>query len=135
MGEIMFDNSPDIIDARAAPANAFEALRSFLFEHQTEMLDAAALLAGTSGIRLANNILADFAEGRKPAGQAVARLNRFRDLLMLKNVHDIESDDSAFFAAICPEDPAVEKICLLADQLERALLPCIDLQVLHGVAA
>ena len=101
-------------DSKPAP---IAQLQMFTSVHRCALLCAAELLGGSAAARRCARLLAEI-------GAAVGLTRRMRrelwwlhGLLMLENVNDIESEESACFAAIDPEDPRVAEVCALADML------------------
>lgn len=94
-------------------------LRTFLYEHEAALGNAAALLARRHGVRLINAIR----DGLGQPGPLTARLRRhlldLRRVLFLEHTDDWEAAD--FDALLEPEDPIVSEICLLAEGLNEVL--------------
>ena len=98
-----------------------DPLRSFVSEQRDALLNAAALLGGRGGTRLAQTVLEGLANEAEPSRRVMRALDDLLDLLMLEHVHDQDREESARFAAINLFDPSIEDICLLADGLSDAL--------------
>ena len=114
----MFDFIHDIDIIRPG---ARDPLRSFVSEHRDALLNAAALLGGKGGTRLAQTVLDGLANEAEPPRRVMRALDDLLDLLMLEHVHDPSREEAARFAEIDLFDPCVEEICLLADGLSNAL--------------
>ena len=116
----MFDHiRPDFHDFETAAASV--PMRGFLHENARALTDAAALLAGRRGMRLAQTVIDDFAAAAGPFGSTCRALEELRAILTLEHVHDETREEAGFFALIDPADPIVEDVCLLADGYTEAL--------------
>ncbi|CUH39945.1 hypothetical protein JSE7799_02673 [Jannaschia seosinensis] len=103
------------------PLSALGDLRSFINEHADALLNAAALLGGQPGVRLARTALDGLASFATPSRSMMQAWGNLLDLLMLEHVHDPDRIESARFAGIDFGSPVVEEICLLADGLNARL--------------
>lgn len=112
----MFDH----ITTFTAPPSALDGLRAYLGEHRDGLFDAAALLGGQNGVRLAQSVLDDIDTLGTPTRCTMRALDDLLDLLMLEHVHDPNRIEACRFASINPASPVVEEICLLADGLADA---------------
>ena len=112
----MFDT-----DTFTAPISALDDLRIFVDEHTDGLLDAAALLGGQPGVRLARSVLDGLGCFGTPSRGTMRALDDLLDLLMLEHVHDPDRIEATRFAMINPASPVVEEICLLADGLKDAV--------------
>ncbi|SEK95125.1 hypothetical protein SAMN05444413_104253 [Roseivivax marinus] len=128
----MFDTTPNAVQFGTVPANPLDELRSFAVEYQDAMLDAASLLGGSAGIKLAQTALDGLAERGGPSRRTMQALDEFMDLLMLEHVHDPSRIEAELFAAIDPASACVEELCLLADQLNDRLEACREAGVGEG---
>ena len=117
----MFDIIPDVDTIHGPRVDAIDPLPIFVQDHCDALLDAAALLAGRRGARLAQSVIDGVTEKSASARRSMQDLGNLLDILMLEHVHDIGSEEAARFAAIDPCDPCVEEICLLADGLRDAM--------------
>ncbi|WP_375263408.1 hypothetical protein [Palleronia sp.] len=96
-------------------------LRSFVGEHRDGLVHAAELLAGRRGERIALEVV-DALTGVAPLSRRGVRLlHELLDILALEHVDDDTRDKAALFAAIDPDDPIVEEVCLLTDGLRDAI--------------
>lgn len=94
-----------------------------LFEASFDSVaNAAALLAGKTGGRLADDIREALAQPGPIGRRTGNKLGDLLRLLSLDAVHDETTKEAAFFAAIDPWDPVVDEICLLTEALSDALL-------------
>ena len=123
----MFDTTTDAVQFGLIPASPLDELRSFAGEHQDALLDAAHLLGGSYGIRLAQAAIEGLAEPGTPSRRTMRSLDELLSLLMLENVQDASRIEAALFAEIDPASACVEEICLLADRLHDALEACREL--------
>lgn len=128
----MFDTSPDAGFLGVAPASPLDELRSFTGEYQDALLDAAGMLGGSRGIRLAHNALDGLMGPGAPSRSTMRALDELFDLLMLEHVHDPSRIEAEFFAMIDPASACVEDICLLADQLNDLLDACREAEIGNG---
>lgn len=128
----MFDTSPDAIAFGVVPSTPLDELRSFAGEHQDPLLDAAGLLGGSPGIRLAQNALDGLAEPGAPSRRTLQALDELLDLLMLEHVHDPSRIEAELFAMTDRANACVEELCLLADQLRDLIDACRKAEVGEG---
>jgi hypothetical protein len=113
----MFDATQDIATGSVPPEPAFHALRDFAGQHSEAMFDAARLLGGKAGLRLAQEVIDRLDKEPSFSGGTYRQLGQLLDLFTLRHVHEPERIEAACFAMIDPCDPFVEEICLLADRL------------------
>ena len=117
----MFDHFHDG-GFRALPANAScGALRAFFENHREAIANAAQLLGGEQGARLARGLAEELSSGAAISRRCRRRLGDLLDLLTLEHVADPDRDEAAFVAMIDPASPAVEEICRLTDLFRDAL--------------
>ncbi|WP_051202746.1 hypothetical protein [Sediminimonas qiaohouensis] len=105
----------------ASPVPRPDPLRRVFTDKQDALSNAAGLLAGDRGLRLVETIAEALQRG---AGRSQSTRTVLRDLLgvlSLEHVHDDTRPEAGFFADIDPEDPVVEEICLLTDELRDAI--------------
>ncbi len=107
----MFDN----------PHSAETALCLFISYNANGLLNAAMLLGGEPWYKKVRNAVADIHDGPALNRSAIGRLMDIYDLLALKHVHDRSRPEAGFFSTILPDDPCVEEICLLSDELHELL--------------
>lgn len=117
----MFDTKLKITTANVARPTPLEEFRAFVEEHCDAMLDAADLLGGTPGTKLAQSVLDGLDVDGAPSRRTLHACEELLDLLMLEHVHEPWREEAARFAAIDPASACVEEICLLADGLSDAL--------------
>ncbi|WP_370161224.1 hypothetical protein [Limimaricola soesokkakensis] len=110
----MFDTYPH-------SSSALAALRAFVEQQSDGLLNAAELLGGPDGLRLAQSAIDGLARPYPPTERALEACSELLDLLMLKHVHDASRGEAERFAVIDPAWPVVEEICLLADSLQDVL--------------
>lgn len=93
-----------------------------LFEEQADAYrEAAGLLAGPRGRRMVDRILEALASAVEITPRNYSALQDLLDILALERVDIFDSEEAARFSEINPNDPVVEEICLLTDQLRSAL--------------
>ena len=103
------------------PQSALDALRVYVDENRKALLDAAQLLGGLAGLRLASGAMDGLAITGMPTRRTMRSLAKLLDLLMVGGGGGGGVFEAALFAAIDPASPAVEEICLLADSLHDLL--------------
>lgn len=102
---------------------------SFVLKNAVDLASAAKMLGGARAQSRTADLVERIRYGEK-SGRGLRRdLNRLRDLLGLKNVDDIDSDEADFFSRIDPSSPEVERICILHDNFVAAISsdPFLDL--------
>lgn len=114
----------DTIETYTAMPSATHGLRAYVGEHHDALLNAAALLGGPPGARLAQTVSDGLRDVGAPSRRTMEALDDLLDLLMLEHVHDPDRIEAGRFAAIDPASPVVEEICLLADGLSAAVDLC-----------
>ncbi|WP_299784442.1 hypothetical protein [uncultured Marivita sp.] len=96
-------------------------MRAHVGKNADALLHAASLLGGRPSLKLAQDVLDGLADCQVPSRRTLGRLDNLLDLLLLKNVHDLDKIEAARFATVDPASPVVEAICLLADGLHDAI--------------
>jgi hypothetical protein len=117
----MFDAIAGAADHGAPSIRQCDPLRAFFDQQQDALLNAAALLGGCGGVKLARAVIEGLADPAVPSQRVLRALHDLRDLLTLEHVHAPDREEAAHFAAIDPADPCVAEICLLADGLCNAI--------------
>ena len=113
----MFDHiCPDL----STDADPFAPLRKFADPHRDALINAAELLGGRQGLRLALDALDGLASEIVPSRRTRNQLAELLDLLSLEHVHDETREEASRFAMIDPCDPLVEEVCALTDGLRDA---------------
>lgn len=103
-----------------------DVARCLFFDHGHDLAEAASLLGGACGeAKVLACALRIEAATRMTYGIR-KELNALHRLLSLADVGDPECLETELFAELSPEDPEVEKICLLTDRLAD-LLEEVDL--------
>ncbi|SLN40993.1 hypothetical protein TRL7639_02120 [Falsiruegeria litorea R37] len=116
---------------------ATRALLNFLAEHNEALQNAALVLGGSWALRRVQHLLDHLVVSRELNRRVRQDLVALHQVFTLQNVGDPERIETVLFAGIDPEDPMVEDICLLSDQLEdhmRAIdavcdVPAFDLSI------
>jgi hypothetical protein len=103
------------------------SLRRFVTEYGEALHNAATLLGGKPHARSVNEIRDRLEYETVPSDRTLRLVASLLDLLSLELVNDLESPEAALFAAISPEDPAVEEICLLTDALRHVFAGELEL--------
>jgi len=111
----------DTIETYTEMSSATHELRAFVDEHHDALHNAAALLGGPPGVRLAQTAIDGLRDAETPSRRTMEALDDLLDLLMLEHVHDPDRIEADRFALIDPASSIVEDICLLADGLDDAL--------------
>ena len=115
----MYHNLQDFHIYAAPSADTQHAINRLqaLFEHRHEaFMNAAALLAGARGVGIVSSITEHLQKGILGRGTKSA----LRRLLAILTLDDVDAA-SDYFLRIEPEDPAVEEICLLTDELRETM--------------
>lgn len=111
----MYDQCPVV------PHESEIRLLSFLSNHISPLLDAAGLIGGADAIRDTARLFEHIADHQCVTVFAFSGLQNLLDLLQLKHLDRPTSESETRFLDLDPADPAVEEICLLADQLAALL--------------
>jgi len=93
----------------------------FMSEMHDALWHAARLLGGYETSRLVDKCADAFERERRMTRTTRMMLDQILAVLTLENVHELEMPYMGFFAAIDPNDPVVEEICLLSDGLSAAI--------------
>jgi hypothetical protein len=104
----MFDLYPDL-------TSALDALRAYVKDQRDGLLEAAALLGSSAGLRLSQTATDGLAQRHPPTARTLEACAELLDLLKLEHVHDPSRIEAERFALLDPALPVVEDICLLAD--------------------
>ncbi|WP_052465587.1 hypothetical protein [Phaeobacter sp. S60] len=104
----MFDLYPNF-------TSGLDALRAYVQDQRDGLLEAADLLGGSAGLRLALTATDGLAQRHPPTARTLEACAELLDLLKLEHVHDPSRIESERFALLDPAWPVVEEICLLAD--------------------
>lgn len=117
----MFD-SISVHSTERSPADApFARVLAFVEEHREALQQAAELLAGRKGAKLAASIVDDLSDAKCVSRRCWRNLEDLLEILALENVDDPDREEAACFASLDPAAPIVEEICLLTDGLRDAL--------------
>ncbi|MDW4496575.1 hypothetical protein R5H30_01170 [Sulfitobacter sp. D35] len=95
-------------------------LHDYIHRHSEALQNAALLLGGRPWLRRAQRLLDDFSTPRLISGRMRREIDKVYGLLTLRNVHDPDAAEAAYFAELDPTHSAVEEICALADGLADA---------------
>lgn len=104
----MFDTSPATHFHMVCSDNA-EALQN-----------ATYLLGGRPWLRRCQKLLDELGASATPTRRIRDEITKIHRLLTLQYIHDMDSPEWGYFAAIDPAQPEVEQICLLVEALETA---------------
>lgn len=115
----MFDLYPNL-------TSALDALRAYVQDQRDSLLDAAELLGGSAGLRLALSATDGLAQRHLPTVRTLEACGELLDLLKLENVHAPSRIEAERFALLDPAWPVVEDICLLADGFSDVLDAYMD---------
>lgn len=117
----MFDTI-SISGTERSPADApYARVLAFVEEHSNALRQAAELLAGRQGAKLAASIVEDLSDAKCVSRRCRRNLENLLDILALQNVDDPDREEAACFAALDPASPVIEEICLLTDGLRDVL--------------
>lgn len=117
----MFDIITGAADLGAPYSQPIGTIHAFVDQHRDGLLNAAALLGGCRGARLAQTVIDGLDQTATPSQRVMRALSELCNLLRLKHVDDLDREEAAYFAAIDPADACVEEICLLSDGLVDAI--------------
>ncbi|MDE4272737.1 hypothetical protein PXK58_02000 [Phaeobacter gallaeciensis] len=95
--------------------SALDPLRAYVQDQRDGLLEAAELLGGSAGLRLALTATDCLAQRHPPTARTLKACAELLELLKLEHVHDPSRIESERFALLDPAWPVVEEICLLAD--------------------
>lgn len=115
----MFDLYPNL-------TSALDALRAYVQDQRDGLLEAAELLGGSAGLRLALTATDGLAQRHPPTARTLEACAELLDLLSLEHVYDSSRIESERFALLDPAWPVVEDIRLLADGFSDVLDAYID---------
>lgn len=97
--------------------SAFVELVTFLWLHEQSVQHAALLLGGPEALRRTQRLLRDLASSPRLTRRLARELHGYHDLLALRHVGDPNRIETALCEELDPDDPIVEDLCLLADQI------------------
>lgn len=115
----MFDTTPNF-------TMPLTALGAYVEEQREGLLNAAGLLGGSDGLRLAQSVIDGLAQPQLPAKRTLTACSELLDLLKLEHVHDPSRAEAERFALSDPIWSVVEDICLLADGFQEVLEAFLD---------
>ncbi|MEX1663132.1 hypothetical protein AB4874_16015 [Thioclava sp. 15-R06ZXC-3] len=92
------------------------SMSSFLYENREALCNTATLLGGEGAAHRVSTIVHGLAHPAILSRQIWRELQWLFDLLTLENVENFERPEAGYFAAVNPDDPVVEEICLLTDE-------------------
>lgn len=115
-----------MFDIYLSSTSALIALRAFVEQQGDGLLNAAELLGGPDGLRLAQSAIDGLARSYPPTERTLEACSELLDLLMLEHVHDASRVEAERFAAIDSVWPVVKEICLLADGFQDMLEAYLD---------
>ena len=110
----MFDTFSDF-------SSPLTAMRAFVEHQRGGLLNAAELLGGPDGLRLAHSVIDGLGRSHLPTERTLSACRELLDLLMLEHVHEPVRIKVERFALIDPAWPIAEEICLLAAGLQGVL--------------
>lgn len=113
----MFDITTQQQAAHAIPHVTLRQLKEYVGSQRDALLDAALLLGGGPGLRVAQAAIEGLSGPDAPSRRTMREIGRLVGLLKLENVHHQDTVEAERFAMLDPNDPCVEQICLLADEL------------------
>lgn len=101
-------------------------LREFFHDQSEALQNAAVLLGGQPALCCVHALMDDLAIQPSFTRRMKSNFARLQAVLTQENVHDMNCIEAALFAAIDPDSPIVEEICLLLDQLDDLLQPTLS---------
>ncbi|WP_292294422.1 hypothetical protein, partial [Marivita sp.] len=109
----------DINSAKQAITDA--PILSLIRNRHAELWHANRMLGGYEACRLVDNCAARLEDLQYVDDRAWIMLNQIHAILGLEETDDPGKPYMGFFAAIDPNDPIVEEICILTDELRTAM--------------
>lgn len=110
-------------------------LREFMSSHAEALQNASVLLGGQSALRQTQALLDEVISAPGLTRSLRRRIAALHDLFALKNVHDPETLEAAYFAEIDPGSPIVEELCLLSEALKDAIYRQQDIDLITLIEA
>ncbi len=108
------------------PYGAASALHIFAHDNTEGLRNAALLLGGQPWLTRTKRLMEDLRSSPVISRRAHREAIALHALLSLDHVHDDERPEAGYFAALDPEQPYVEEICLLADGLADAIAATVE---------
>lgn len=96
-------------------------LHIILQEKSEAFQNAAVLLGGQAWLCRTQRLILELGSGSALTRRLRHETIALHELLTLQNVDNLDSYEPAHFALLEPEEPHVEEICLLADELHDAM--------------
>lgn len=94
---------------------------SLFRNRHADLWHANRILGGYEACRLVDKCAARLEDLQSVDDRAWIMLNQIHAILGLEETHDPGKSYMGFFAAINPNDPIVEEICILTDELRTAM--------------
>lgn len=106
-------------------------VQSFIAQNDMDLQHAVLLLGGAPALMRLQRFRRSLTSSDPKTLRLTRELNWLNDLLNLENVGDIDRDESGYFSAIHPDDPAVWAICALTEAVSALIA---DLEALdHAI--
>ncbi|SFQ04875.1 hypothetical protein [Tranquillimonas alkanivorans] len=97
--------------------SAFAELVTFLWSNEQSVQNAALLLGGSQALWRIQRLLRDLASSPRLTRRLARELHVYHELLALRLVGDPDRLETVLCDELDPDDPIVEDLCLLADQV------------------
>lgn len=101
---------------------ALTPLHLYFQDNAQGLMHAAMTLGGHDWFRRVRKIIDELRQGGPLTRRTRIEIEKLYGLLTLRNVHDPDSFEAGFFDELSFEDPVLEEICLLTEQLEEVAL-------------
>jgi hypothetical protein len=108
------------------PYGAASELHIFAHDNMEGLQNAALLLGGQPWLTRTQRLMDELRSSPVISRRAHCEAIALHALLSLDHVHDDERPEAGYFAALDPEQPYVEEICLLADGLADAIAATVE---------
>lgn len=102
-------------------SDAAAPVRRFVWEHRDSLWHAAHLLGGYDAAKKVGHLAEALAQQACLSRRTKCLLEDLLELLRLEHVGNPDRPEMEYFAAIDPNDSAVDEICVLTDGLSRAI--------------
>lgn len=97
------------------------SIHHFVEDNAEALQNAALLLGGQPWLKRVQKLFESLAAESPLPRRTQREITALLGLLTLEHVHDPYRPEAAYFAVLDPSSPYVEEICLLADDLRRAI--------------
>lgn len=102
-------------------ADSTRPLKEYFRDNRDALANAVEVLSGIDGSNCLAFLFERLATEQVLSRRTIQNLEKFRAILFLEGVEDLDSEEALLFAQIALDSPIVEEICLLADGLDDAI--------------